>query len=68
MEEDIEDIGVKTPWGTIEPFTDNSIPACIRCNIRLTKENKSQWSDVVEGHKTQGVCKNCLTKEQKYNQ
>ena len=58
-----EDIGVKTPWGTIEPFTDNSIPNCVRCGIRLTEENKSQWSDVVEGHKTQGVCNGCKNTE-----
>ena len=56
-----EDIGKKTGWGTIEPFTDNSIPICARCGVRLTKENKSSWSDVIENtNKTQGVCKNCL--------
>lgn len=59
-----EDIVIKTSYGTIEPFTDNSIPVCTRCGIRLTDENKSQWSDVVEDNKTQGVCKGCLTKEE----
>ena len=61
----MEDIGIKTPWGTIEPFSDNSIPICARCGIRLTDENKSQWSDVIEGNKTQHICKNCETTEEK---
>ena len=59
-----EDIFVKTAWGTIEPFTDNSIPICVRCGDRLTDDNKSKWSDVVEGNKTQGVCKKCLTERE----
>ena len=62
----MEDIGVKTKWGTIEPFTDNSIPICVRCNTKLTKENTSLWSDVIEGtNKTQKVCKNCLSDDEK---
>ena len=61
----MKDINIKTSWGTIEPFTDNSIPICIRCGIKLTNENKSQWSDVVKDNKTQFVCKNCLTSEEK---
>lgn len=36
-----EDIGVNTPAGIIEPFTDNSIPICYRCGCKITKENKS---------------------------
>ena len=62
----MEDIGIKTTWGIIEPFTDNSIPICARCGTRLTNENKSQWSDVIENtNKTQGVCIACLTNEEK---
>ena len=57
----MEDIGIKTSWGTIEPFSDNSLPICARCGIKLTNENKSKWSDVVAGNKTQGICKSCLT-------
>ncbi len=64
MEEGSKDIGVKTSAGIIEPFTDNSIPICIRCEVRLTDENKSFWSDVVKENKTQGVCKGCLTPEE----
>ena len=61
----MEDIGTKTSYKTIEPFTDNSIPICIRCGVGLTNENKSQWSDVVKENKTQGTCKNCRTSEEK---
>lgn len=62
----MEDIGIKTAWGTIEPFTNNSIPVCIRCGIRLTNENKSSWEDVIGNtNKTQGVCINCLTLEER---
>jgi len=55
------DIGIKTSWGIIEPFTNNSIPICARCGIKLTDENKSKWSDVVKDNKTQSICKNCET-------
>lgn len=66
MKQEEADIGLKTPWGTIESFTDNSIPICARCGIRLTEENKSSWSDVIEtSNKTQGICKQCLTTEEK---
>ncbi len=57
----MKDIGVKTSAGIIEPFTDNSIPVCVRCGVRLTDENKSLWSDVVKDNKTQGVCMKCRT-------
>ncbi len=61
-----EDIGKETPWGTVEPFTDNSIPICARCSIKLTKYNKSAWSDVIKNtNKIQGICKNCLTLEER---
>lgn len=51
---------------TIEPFTNNSIPVCIRCGVKLTKENKSSWEDVIgDTNKTQGICKNCLTVEER---
>ena len=65
MSKQSDDIGIKTSYGTIEPFTDNSIPMCARCNIRLTDENRSGWSDVTAENKTQYVCKNCLTQEEK---
>jgi len=61
----MEDIGVKMPWGTIEPFCDNGIPACCRCGVIFTEDNKSSWSDVIEDNKTQGVCVNCLTQQEK---
>ena len=62
----MEDIGVETLYGIVEPFTDNSIPICARCGVELTDENVSQWSDVIEGtNKTQKVCKDCLTLEEK---
>ena len=58
----MEDIGVETLYGIVEPFTDNSIPICVRCGVKLTDENVSQWSDVIEEtNKTQKVCKGCLT-------
>ena len=56
-----EDIAIKTSFGTIEPFTDNSIPICARCSIKLNDENRSQWSDVIDENKTQFICKNCET-------
>lgn len=62
----MEDIGIKTSYKIIEPFTDNSIPICIRCGTKLNSENQSHWSDVIEGtNKTQKVCKNCLTEEER---
>ena len=61
----MDDLGIKTPWGTIEPFTDNNIPICARCGIRLTEENKSNWSDTIENNKTQGICKDCLTLDER---
>ena len=61
----MEEIGIKTEWGTEEPLTDNSILICIRCGVGLTDENVSQWSDVIEKtNKTQKVCKDCLTLEE----
>ena len=58
----MEDIGIKTEAGIIEPFTDNSIPLCARCGAKLTNENKSAWSDVIgKTNKTQHICKNCET-------
>jgi len=53
------DIGVETSWGTVEPFTDNSIPICARCGCKLTDENRSKWSDVVGENKTQFICREC---------
>ena len=61
----MNDIGVITSSGIIEPFDDNSIPMCPRCNCKLTKDNTSSWSDVIKENKTQKVCKNCLTEEEK---
>ena len=62
----MKDIGIKTPWGTIEPFVNNEIPVCYRCGIVLTKENKSAWQDVIgDTNKTQGICKGCETKDEK---
>ena len=60
----MEDIGIKQSWEIIEPFTDNSIPICARCNCRLTETNKSSWSDAVEGNKTQYICLDCRTIEE----
>ncbi len=60
----MSDIGIKTNTGIVEPFTDNSIPLCARCNIRLNNENRSSWSDVIENNKTQYVCKSCRTLEE----
>lgn len=61
----IEDIAIKTSYGIIEPFIDNSIPVCARCNIKLNNENRSQWSDVINENKTQFICKNCETEEER---
>ena len=61
----MKDLGIKLSSGIIEPFTDNSIPICARCGIRLNEENKSKWSDVISENKTQGVCKDCLTIEER---
>ena len=61
----MKDIGIKTKAGIIEPFTDNSIPICVRCGIRITEENKSTWNDVVAENKTQGICKNCETSQER---
>lgn len=61
----MKDIGKKTKAGIIEPFTDNSIPMCARCGIKITEENKSAWSDVVDENKTQRICKNCETLEER---
>lgn len=60
-----EDIAIKTSYGTIELFTDKSIPFCARCNCRLNDENRSQWSDVMKENKTQFICKNCETEEER---
>lgn len=60
-----EDIAVKTSSGIVEPFTDNSIPICTRCSVKLNDENRSQWSDVIKENKTQFICKNCETKEER---
>jgi len=58
----VEDVGIKTKAGIVEPFVDNEIPVCARCGIKLTKENSSAWSDVIKGtNKTQRICKNCET-------
>ena len=57
----MHDIGIKTDAGIVEPFTDNSIPICARCGIKLTPANTSAWSDVVKENKTQRICKNCET-------
>ena len=57
----MEDIGIKTSSGIVEPFTDNSIPICARCGIRLTAANTSAWSDVVGDNKIQKICKGCET-------
>jgi len=53
------DIGIKTKAGLVEPFTDNGIPVCARCGIKLTPANTSAWSDVKSANKTQKICKGC---------
>lgn len=60
-----EDIAVKTSYGIVEPFADNSLPICARCNIKLNDENRSQWSDVIKENKTQFICMNCETEEER---
>lgn len=61
----MNDIGIKNLTGIIEPFTDNSIPICARCNCRLNSENRSQWSDIIKENKTQFICKDCETKNER---
>lgn len=61
----MDDLGIKTSAGIIEPFTDNAIPLCARCNCRLNNDNRSQWSDIIEENKTQHICKDCETNEEK---
>jgi len=60
-----EDIAVKTSHGITESFTDNSIPICARCGIKLNDENRSQWSDVIKENKTQFICRKCETEEER---
>jgi len=57
----MNDIGIKTNANIIEPFTNNSIPICARCGVRLNDKNQSNWSDIVEENKTQYICKSCRT-------
>lgn len=61
----MNDIGIKTNAGIIEPFTDNSIPICARCGCRFNAKNRSQWSDVINENKTQYICKDCETIDEK---
>lgn len=60
----MDDIGIKINSGIIEPFTDNSIPICARCCIKLNDDNRSSWSDVIKENKTQYICKDCETIEE----
>ena len=57
-------LGTPTSWGIIEPITSNSIPVCIRCGVKITKENDSGWNVFTEdGRTTQPVCKTCDEKD-----
>lgn len=60
----VEDLGVRTKEGTLEPFKDNGIKVCARCETKIYKWNKSQWSDVIEDNMTQGICRNCETTDE----
>jgi len=66
MNDEDLDIGVKTPWGTVEPFRSNEIPMCLECNVPITEENNSGWQLVVDPEVDEGlmqsVCKQCWSK------
>jgi len=57
-------LGTQTPWGIVEPITSNSIPTCLRCGVRITKENDSGWQVfTADGRTTQPICKMCDVKK-----
>jgi len=63
----MEDLGAKTPWGTIEPFVCNEIPNCLHCGVLITKENDSGWQGVTEDPRIfQVECKKCHPIEKQF--
>jgi hypothetical protein len=57
--EKIGPLGVELP---AEPFKSNLKTICIRCNVKITKENDSGWEKFTAesgGRETQPVCITC---------
>lgn len=61
----MEELGIKTPWGTVEPLQSNEIPACLKCGVAITPENDSKWQLVTKEDDRifQSVCMECWSEK-----
>jgi len=61
-----ETLGTSTSWGITEPIQSNDFPTCLKCGVKITKENDSGWEAFTkDGRTTQPVCQACWDNEDK---